>query len=375
MLPNRVRTSGSAFLFAFALALIQVATWSVLSLSAHAGGALCPHLPELGQVFLISYPKTAGDHSAFRKKAAALGIGGIYLHARAFERLKSRQEVAALVAEVRSGFPAHHALRLVVDQEGGVVQPLGASQGFTSLPSLLELGRAGLGALIQATAFGSTLGRELAEVGIDWTFGPVMDVVGHPRSFMHQRGRSLSADPEVVSTLGVEIVRGIQEQGVVATAKHFPGHGSAVGDSHEGPAHIDKTWEELRASDLRPFAEAIRAGVGAVMMAHLTFNGLSEPATFSRQVVIDGLRNELGFTGVIVTDELTMRAALQGRTLEQAALDALRAGNDVLTLMGISIQRAEQVYSSLCAVARKDAALRAHVRQATSRLSNLGRMP
>ena len=251
------------------------------------------------------------------------GVHGVILFSR---NVEDAGQVAALVAELkrRAGRP----LLVAVDQEGGRVARLRAPQGFTELPPMRALGDAGDEAL--AFEVGALLGRELRAVGIDQDYTPVVDVDTNPANPVIG-DRSFSRDPGLVGRLGAALARGLQGEGVAACAKHFPGHGDTSQDSHRDLPRLPHDLERLRRVELPPFRALARAGVAAVMTAHVVFEALDprRPATLSPEVM-RLLRDEAGFQGCAVSDDLEMKAVAEHFPLEEAAPGAVRAGVDAL---------------------------------------------
>lgn len=173
--------------------------------------------------------------------------------------------------------------------------------------------------------YGATVGRQCRELGINMVLGPVVDVASKG-SFMGRR--SYGSDPVRVSDLAVAYSRGLESMGVMSVAKHFPGHGSAKGDSHKGKPVIERSLHQMDSVDLYPFRKYIEAGLSAVMVGHLAVPAIDpemQPAAVSRTVISDLLIKELGFKGLILTDALTMGGA------EGAGADkALAAGADII---------------------------------------------
>ncbi len=252
-------------------------------------------------------------------------LGGVILFARNYE---SPAQLAELTREIRA--LRSPELLIAVDQEGGRVQRF--SDGLTRIPPMRELGRAYAQDPGAATALaretGWLLGAELAAHGVDFSFTPVLDldwgvseVIGD-RAF-HRQAR-------VVAELGLALMRGLRDAGVVAVAKHFPGHGAVVADSHHELPVDRREFAEL-LEDLQPFARLGRDGLPAVMTAHVVYTACDElPATFSRWWLTDYLRGELGFDGAIISDDLTMQAARDYGSVEETARLALAAGCDMV---------------------------------------------
>ena len=213
---------------------------------------------------------------------------------------------------------------IAVDQELGVVARL---RGLvTPLPSTAEA--------LEMTPLdleltGQLLGDEMLALGINMDLAPVLDVV--PLISPALIGRNLGSDPEVVAELGTAFLRGVEQAGVVAVPKHFPGHGRAVTDPHAQAALVTASRDDLEATDFVPFEAAFAAGARAVMVGHPVYSALDadHPASLS-PVILDLLRDEFGFEGVAVTDSLTMAAVAAGRTPGELAVAALVAGEDLL---------------------------------------------
>jgi beta-N-acetylhexosaminidase len=218
-----------------------------------------------------------------------------------------------------------------LDQEGG--QLMGLGTWSTPFPGNMALGATGSEQL--AREVGYALGRELRAVGVNVDFAPVCDVNSNP--FNPVVGtRSFGEDPHAVGALGAAMIDGLQSAGVAATAKHFPGHGDTVGDSHHALPALDHDLERLLDVELPPFEAAIGAGVQLVMLAHLALPAVTGqrelPATLSRRVVADLLRERLGFRGVTISDALEMAAVAQGPAHLVESIVAAAAGVDLLLL-------------------------------------------
>lgn len=219
-------------------------------------------------------------------------------------------------------------LLIGIDQEYGVVARL--TEGVTGLPSAMAAGAAGDPALTEAAW--RIAGVELAAVGVNVDFAPVADVLGDARGGVIG-SRSYGSDPALVAEQVTAVVSGLRQAGVVAALKHFPGHGGTAVDSHHDLPVLPASRDGLAGRDLPPFVAGIAAGAGMVMTGHLDVRAFDPgvPATFSRSVVTDLLRQELGFQGVAVTDALNMAPARRWPPGE-AAVRALLAGNDLLLM-------------------------------------------
>jgi len=257
------------------------------------------------------------------------GVGHVVLFGR---NVAGPEQVVDLVRELQSASrDAGHDLPLLiaVDQEGGRVARL--KEPWTIWPAARAVGRAG--SEETARQVGAALAAELSPCGIRYDFAPCVDVDTNPKNPVIG-DRSFGDDPELVARLGVAMIRGLQENGVAACAKHFPGHGDTELDSHLELPAVDHTRARLEDVELRPFRKAVEAGVATVMTSHLVVREIDEdrPATLSREVIGGLLRKELGFTGVVVTDDLAMGAVAKHWTPGQIAVLAATAGCDLLEL-------------------------------------------
>jgi beta-N-acetylhexosaminidase len=236
-------------------------------------------------------------------------------------------------------------LLLAADQEGG--QLMAVAPGTTQLPGNLALGA--VNDLDLAFRAGQVLGRELAAVGVNVNYAPCADVNINPRNPVIGT-RSFGEDPQKVGALAAALTRGIQSVGVAATVKHFPGHGDTASDSHHGVPQVPHSLERLQAVELPPFQQVLEAGVQLVMTCHLALPAITGredlPATLSKRVLTQLLRQEMGFRGVIVTDALDMHAIRQGEALGMEAVAALQAGADLLLTMSEAQDR-DRVYRGL----------------------------
>ena len=205
--------------------------------------------------------------------------------------------------------------------------------GATLFPSLMAVGATGDER--HAYEMGRITATEARAVGVHLPFAPVLDVNNNPENPVIAT-RSFGEDPAAVARMGSAFVRGLQDHGAVATGKHFPGHGDTGVDSHVNLPVIRVDRERLDRIELRPFREAIAAGMGAVMSAHVSIptltGSISTPSTLSPAVLSDLLRGEMGFDGVIVTDAMDMRAITRGFGAGEAVVLALEAGADIILM-------------------------------------------
>jgi beta-N-acetylhexosaminidase len=217
-------------------------------------------------------------------------------------------------------------LLLAVDQEGGTVARL--PPPFSQLPDAKVLGAQGPEAVSRWAGLSA---REMRLVGLNLNFAPVLDVNLLDSAGPMER-RSFGRDPALVAECGIAAVTAIQQEGVMATAKHFPGLGRAQEDPHQSLPLVPATREELLQSDLLPFRAAFQAGVACVMTSHILYPALDQelPGTLSPAILTGFLRKELGFDGVLISDDLDMGAVTSRYPPEWVALTALQAGVDLL---------------------------------------------
>jgi len=250
------------------------------------------------------------------------GAGGVILYRRNFA---SPAALVRLLHELEGALDRR--LLVTTDHEGGRVLMLG--EAVTVFPDGLAVGASA--EPWQVEEQGRIEGRELRRLGVDLSFAPVVDVLDEtysPNIGIRAYGRY----PGRVAALGAARVGGLQASGVSACAKHFPGQGPGRVDAHLGLPVIDAGWEEMRARHLVPFHAAIRAGVDAVLTSHPIYAALDPdvPATFSRRLVADLLRGELGFQGLVISDDLEMGAVAALAPVGEAAVRAVAAGHDLL---------------------------------------------
>lgn len=267
---------------------------------------------------------TDEDRARLRHPAA----GGVILFSRNYE---NPEQLCLLTQEIEK--LREPALVICVDHEGGRVQRF--REGFSAIPPMRELGRLwdrDRGAAREAArAVAYIVGAELAAHGVDFSFAPVLDLDYGGSSVIGDR--ALHFDPTAVGALGACIVQGFAEAGMGAVGKHFPGHGYAEADSHVAVPRDDRKFADIGKKDLVPFRMAIEAGLPAVMPAHVIYGQVdSEPAGYSTRWLQDVLRGQLGFQGIIFSDDLSMEGASVAGGIPERARAALEAGCDMVLL-------------------------------------------
>jgi beta-N-acetylhexosaminidase len=256
-----------------------------------------------------------------RSLAREFSLGGVILFARNVADPEQVAEVAFDASHLVSDLPVW----VSVDQEGGRVARL--KSPFTEWPPMATLGRSGDVTL--ASRFARALAEELKAVGVTLDYAPVLDILTNPKN-PAIGDRALAEKAEEVARLGTTIIRTLQGEGIAACGKHFPGHGDTVADSHFELPLVEHPPERLREVEFLPFRAAIEAGVATMMCAHVLVPALDEerPASLSKRIVTDLLRHELTYDGVILTDDLEMKAIVNGFAVPAAAVLAVEAGCD-----------------------------------------------
>lgn len=294
-------------------------------------------IEDIGQHILVDF--SGAEVTPGLERLVRLGrIGGVILFQK---NITSAAQVRSLCADLQrlahdAGLPP---LWISVDQEGGLVNqlldvPLG--------PSAMALGA--VGSPEAAAEAGWMTGSVLRSLGVNTNHAPVLDVNTDPQNPIIG-ARSFGEDPEEVARLGCAYLSAMQSCGVLATVKHFPGHGSTSADSHVTLPVVGKDRAALEACELVPFRAAFGAGAEALMTAHVLYPALDPdlPATVSPRILGDLLRGELGFSGLVFTDALGMRAVRDRWALQEAAVAALRAGADVVLALGPEAEQWETI--------------------------------
>jgi beta-N-acetylhexosaminidase len=256
-----------------------------------------------------------------RSIAREFGLGGVILFNRNIEAPEQVAELCYDAGRLLPDLPPW----VSIDQEGGRVARLKAP--FTEWPPMATLGRSGDSRL--AERFARALAAELKAVGVTLDYAPVLDVMTNAKNPVIG-DRALSTTADEVARLGAAIIRTLQAEGLAACGKHFPGHGDTSVDSHLELPLVEHPPDRLRAIEFVPFRAAVQADVATIMTAHVLVPSLDEdrPATLSRRVVTDLLRKELGYGGVILSDDLEMKAIAHTYEIPDAAVMAIDAGCD-----------------------------------------------
>lgn len=284
-------------------------------------------LPEaVGQMFVVAMSGTQSNYY-IEKMVRERNIGGVLLFGSNMENKAQTERLVGSLQRLSVNTGSAIPLMVAVDQEGGRIS---SAPWVSPQPSAARVGASG--DPDQARAIAEQMGRELRQAGINTDLAPVADT----GSGAAIGNRSFGSDPELVSRMASASVEGFEAAGIVSSAKHFPNHGPATTDSHTGQVVIRHGMREIRSYDLPPFEAAVQAGVPMVMAGHLTYPAIDPdyPASLSPQA-IEILRSDLGFDGVVTTDDLSMAAAKRGGTSPQAAVQAVEAGADMMIVSDV----------------------------------------
>lgn len=292
---------------------------------------------KIGQMIMVGFQglkvtpgATVFDDIAAGRTGAVVLFGSGTASSAPGRNIESPQQLAKLTADLQSLIPQRRLL-ISTDQEGGVVARLKPSNGFPDTLSAEEL--AALNNLETTRNKAREMAATLAANGINLNLAPVVDVNVNPANpVIGAFERSFSADPMVVARQATAYIEGHHMEGVLTTLKHFPGHGSSRADSHLGFVDVTDTWTD---AELIPYREIVRAGLAdAIMTAHI-FNSKLDPefpATLSRRTITGILRNQLGFNGVVITDDMMMGAIANYYDFEEAVVAAVDAGADIVAV-------------------------------------------
>ncbi|MBT3181342.1 MAG: beta-N-acetylhexosaminidase [Deltaproteobacteria bacterium] len=294
---------------------------------------------DIGQLLMIGIEgtKVSDDLKSFIKES---NVGGVILFKRNCAKLR---QIFDLINELQD--ISDTPLIVGLDEEGGRVSRL--PEQFTKYPAMRDVGRVDTDGSI-AHKIGETLGRELRTVGFNINFAPVLDV--STDAFNPVIGdRAFASDPAVVSKLALEFIRGMESMGVGGCGKHFPGHGDTDVDSHKGLPVLNHTRRRFDTCEFIPFREVAKAGVSSMMIAHLMAPNLdpNEPSSISRKIVDGILRKEMGYDGLIFSDDLTMKGLADLHAPSESAWMTINAGCDIAMVCSENLELHRSVMESL----------------------------
>ena len=254
------------------------------------------------------------------------------------ENIKSYEQTTSLIKDIKN--TSNIPLFISIDQEGGRVQRIKKLPDATVsiIPPMYNLGLTNDTNL--AYEVGKVIGEELRVFDINMDFAPVLDIYSNPKNTVIGN-RSFGTTAEIVSNMGISLAKGLENTGIIPVYKHFPGHGDTLEDSHTTLPIINKTKEELMDMELKPFIEAIENDAKIIMVSHLAvpkITGNNTPATLSKEIITDLLKEELGFDGIVITDALNMKALTNKYTEEEIYINAINAGVDILLMPDFDIE-------------------------------------
>ncbi len=291
------------------------------------------------QLTLVDTVIQAGETT--KEALARRPVGGlIYFQS----NIVDEQQLKTMIANTQSY--SKYPLFIGIDEEGGpLVSRIANSGSFhvETFPSMREIGATG--DYNKAYQVGLSIGSYLHELGFNMNFAPVADVLTNPSNTVIG-SRSFGADPEMNAQMVVQVTKGLQEQGICAVLKHFPGHGGTNEDSHENAVCNDRTLEQLKTTEFLPFSRGIHAGAGCVMVGHISLPSVTQndlPATLSSEIITGLLRETLSFDGIVITDSMSMGAITNYYTSGEAAIKAIQAGADIILIP----QHFEQAFEGL----------------------------
>jgi beta-N-acetylhexosaminidase len=314
-----------------------------------------------GEIILGGFPEArVSPEYAELLRSGRVGGAVLFRH-----NLTSCEQAAELAQSLKALRPDAW---LAIDQEGGRVQRLGPP--FPQLPPMRQLGERS-DAVSHIRRAGRVLSQGLAMLGLHQNYAPVLDVDTNPAN-PAIGDRAFSSDPQRVADFGVTLIQALQMGGIAACGKHFPGHGDTHTDSHLELPRLDHDVDRLRRVELAPFVAAIRAGVASIMTTHVCYTTLDavHPTTWSEAVIEPLLRRELGYDGVVVTDDMEMLAIMDHYGIEEAVVRALRAGCDqILICHRVELQAA--AYEAIVRAVETGELSRARLLQAATRIRRM----
>ena len=285
---------------------------------------------KLGQLFICAFRKDASGraHTGMNPQAEE-AVGDYYIGGVVFfrENIVSEEQTREYISDLQGA--SEIPLFIGIDEEGGMVRRT-QSLNVASVGSQFNIAKKGESAVYEASQI---IADYIKPMGFNLNFAPVADVFSNPANTVIAE-RAFGSDEKTVSTMVPLAVAAYNEAGIISVLKHFPGHGDTLEDSHYGSAFTQKTLDEIRETELRPFAAGIEAGAPMVMVGHIAapqINGNNEPAVFSHKLVAEILRGEMGFGGVIITDAMDM-GALDSYGAAESAVKAFEAGIDILLM-------------------------------------------
>lgn len=279
---------------------------------------------KIGQIVMVGLEDYTLDDNS-RKMIENYYVGGFIIFSKNVE--DSAQLLSLINSLKETNSKNRIPLFISIDEEGGRVSRI--PKEIKKLPANRKIGQMNNKEL--SYKIGTILAEELNMFGFNMDFAPVLDINSNPKNPVIG-DRAFGAEPDIVSNLGIQTMKGIQSGRVISVIKHFPGHGDTSVDSHVGLPTIDHDLERLKSFELVPFKEAIDNEADAVMVAHILLSKIDSdyPSSLSKTVITNILREDLGFDGVVITDDMTMGAISENYEIGNAAIKAINAGSDIV---------------------------------------------
>ena len=278
---------------------------------------------KIGQLMIVGFNGTSVDEN-INDLIKTSYIGGVILFGNNVESLNG---VTELINNIKlSNMNNKIPLFISVDEEGGVVSR--TPNEFLKLQSSLFIGAYNNKEMCYEV--GEIIANELKLMGYNMDYAPVLDILSNPNNTVIG-SRAFGRDADIVSNLGISVMKGINENNVIPVVKHFPGHGDTSVDSHYGLPLVEKNLNELKELEFIPFQNAINSGADAIMVSHILLKNIDSenPATMSKKIVSDILRDEMNFKGVVISDDMTMAAIMDNYDIGEASVKAINAGVDI----------------------------------------------
>lgn len=324
-----------------------------------------------GQMIVVGFQGSSINIASverMREEIASGDIGGVmYLKI----NVASLDKVRAMNDAFRAAAPQGLPPLITLDQEGGAVERLTEDVGFKEVPRAIQIAQNRTPAEAQAIYAG--MAEEIADLGFTVNFGPVVDLAVNPgNQVIAKLGRAYGKTAETVVPYAEAFVRAHREAGVLTVLKHFPGHGSSTADSHHGFVDITKTWKD---AELAPYRAMIADGLAdMVMVGHLIDTNVDAeglPSSLSGAWITGVLREQLGYTGVVISDDMEMGAIRDGFTLQQAVVRAVEAGTDILLFSNTAAYRpglGDEIRDILVSAANADPVIRERIAESYARI-------
>lgn len=278
---------------------------------------------KIGQLIISGFEGTE-INSDVQKLISEYKIGGFILFSR---NIKDTYQTRSLLNGLKNENSNNdHPLFLSIDEEGGRVSRL--PKDYIKLPTAMDIGNKNKEEI--SYNLGQILGKRVKSLGFNVDFAPILDIYSNPKNTVIG-DRAFGSTVQRVVDNGLNVIEGIRSVNIIPAAKHFPGHGDTLIDSHLSLPKVEKTLEELKSFELKPFNEAIKKDVEMIMIAHILYPNIDEkyPSSMSNKIIGEVLRKDLGYKGVVVSDDMTMGAIRENYSIEEASLEFLKAGGDI----------------------------------------------